>query len=305
MSFERSYISVSAGEFADLINEARRLTDEAQRNADRDATEVRAWSEAVTRLEAFRITVASMLGVASLNNNDDERLYERLRELLAAETPRWQCPQCEESVPGAELMCPTCTGDHAETPAETPPESSAERTGWMEPVPVPLDPARDLEFWDNQRFTPAAAPGGQASAPAHALTEPEPDYSWLAETLSHHGYSRTEDQLRTWTPAMRAEAGTWVLDLGEAERAGRPHPQPPVFLHDTTTGGVDPFALANMLSLVGVTVTAERIHDTWTAGQRDKAEAWASAMHLSANDHDDVVVPPRPEFLATEEPARG
>jgi hypothetical protein len=58
----------------------------------------------------------------------------------------------------------------------------------------------------------------------------------------------------------------------------------------------DPRILADLLSLVCVTVTPEQVA-SWSSEQYDRAERWAGATHLAASDNDDVVVPPRPEFI--------
>lgn len=59
---------------------------------------------------------------------------------------------------------------------------------------------------------------------------------------------------------------------------------------------VPPHVLSDILLLVNVTVSASEIA-TWSAEQVQAAADWASAVHLSASDNDDVVVPPKPEFL--------
>lgn len=61
--------------------------------------------------------------------------------------------------------------------------------------------------------------------------------------------------------------------------------------------------LRDLLLLVGVIVMEDAV-ETWTAGQRAEAEAWASAVHLSASDND-VTVPERPAFLAEYELGEG
>lgn len=53
---------------------------------------------------------------------------------------------------------------------------------------------------------------------------------------------------------------------------------------------------AGMLGMVDVSVTPEQVA-TWTREQRAAADDWAAKTHLHASDNDDVVVPPKPEFL--------
>jgi len=50
------------------------------------------------------------------------------------------------------------------------------------------------------------------------------------------------------------------------------------------------------LSLVGITVD-EAIISTWTDAQYWSAMDWATSEMLVASDHDDITIPPRPEFL--------
>lgn len=54
--------------------------------------------------------------------------------------------------------------------------------------------------------------------------------------------------------------------------------------------------LIDLLSLACIKVTAEQLAE-WTPRMKDQAVEWAIATHLSASDNDDVIVPPRPEFL--------
>jgi ribosome modulation factor len=54
--------------------------------------------------------------------------------------------------------------------------------------------------------------------------------------------------------------------------------------------------LINMLALIEVQVDAATV-ESWTLEQRVQAQEFAAAVHLSASDNDDVVVPPRPDFL--------
>ena len=42
--------------------------------------------------------------------------------------------------------------------------------------------------------------------------------------------------------------------------------------------------------------------ESWTDEQRTLAFDWAMALHFSASDNDDVVVPPRPDFIPYKEP---
>ncbi len=74
------------------------------------------------------------------------------------------------------------------------------------------------------------------------------------------------------------------------------------FTNDTTEPvdrGLTDQVLADLLSLVSVTVSPDQVA-TWTPEQREQAAEWASLVHLSASDNDDVKVPPRPAFLDTQ-----
>lgn len=51
-----------------------------------------------------------------------------------------------------------------------------------------------------------------------------------------------------------------------------------------------------ILSLVTKVPSLEVIRG-WTPAQREEAERWAGALHLSASDNEDVIVPSRPTFL--------
>lgn len=57
--------------------------------------------------------------------------------------------------------------------------------------------------------------------------------------------------------------------------------------------------LIDMLGLISITVDLPTVQ-SWTPEQRRQAESYAAAVHLKAGDHDDVKVPPRPEFLPAE-----
>jgi hypothetical protein len=50
------------------------------------------------------------------------------------------------------------------------------------------------------------------------------------------------------------------------------------------------------LMMASCTVSIETVA-AWTLEQARLADAWACATMLSASDHDDIVVPPRPDFL--------
>lgn len=53
---------------------------------------------------------------------------------------------------------------------------------------------------------------------------------------------------------------------------------------------------SELLNMAGLDVSPQVIRD-WTDEQCRAAEQWAGSRHLAASDHDDVVVPPKPEFL--------
>jgi hypothetical protein len=222
MTFELGHISVAAGDLADIINEARRIMETADEQGRASRANVQEWNDAVRRLEGFRTAVATILNLSSLES--DTHLLDSIRKLTSGKR-EWQCPVCQEWVLGADLTCPTCTGDHNHTQNPTPEQTDGERTGRFDPVPQPPAPGPDPDLgdWGLALTLPA---------PAHALVEPPPD--------------------------------TQVI--------------------------------SDLLSLVGVTVTADHIRDNWTPGMREQAAYWAGAVHLSASDNDNVV-PERPTFL--------
>lgn len=58
-------------------------------------------------------------------------------------------------------------------------------------------------------------------------------------------------------------------------------------------------ALIDLLGLISIAVDLSAVQ-SWTPEQREKAEAYAAAVHLKAGDNDDVVIPTRPDFLPEE-----
>jgi ribosome modulation factor len=54
--------------------------------------------------------------------------------------------------------------------------------------------------------------------------------------------------------------------------------------------------LIGLLSFIDVDVDAATV-ESWTLEQRAQVQEYAAAVHLSASDNDDVIVPPRPDFL--------
>lgn len=54
--------------------------------------------------------------------------------------------------------------------------------------------------------------------------------------------------------------------------------------------------LQSILAIVDRNVE-QIVIETWTPAEREEARAWAAAVHLSASDNDDVVVPPEPEHV--------
>lgn len=57
------------------------------------------------------------------------------------------------------------------------------------------------------------------------------------------------------------------------------------------------------LLLVSDTNADEAVISKWTDEQRTLAYDWAMACHFHASDNDDVVVPPRPDFIPRKEPS--
>lgn len=77
----------------------------------------------------------------------------------------------------------------------------------------------------------------------------------------------------------------------------------------------DAEVLADLLALAGVWEDGLGVTDgvqagrtrwigAWTLLERGQAAWWAACVHLSASDHDDVVIPPRPACLDSARPAR-
>jgi hypothetical protein len=64
----------------------------------------------------------------------------------------------------------------------------------------------------------------------------------------------------------------------------------------------DLLPLDNLQDLLSLVIHPEppplSVLETWTDEQRHEAEEWAAAVHVHASDNDDVVVPPKPSFLA-------
>jgi hypothetical protein len=309
-AFEHLSIRVAASDLAALITHGADQADIAAR-LTRQHTEVRQeWDDAVTRLEGFRTTVAAMLGMSVLD--DDIRLVEELRRRLTPPKPSWQCPACHEMVPGAELTCPACTGEHTQhqdsvsvgrltdanpfLPADQ--AGPAEETGRFQPVPQPLDPGRDLEFWDNQQQdtghqTPqhrCTAHGEQACGlctlnPSTCNTPGEVGCATYSETGMH--WDTCPNRVVTVTGA-----GAWILASNQVLS-----PAAPAHALTEDASPITPEILSDLLSLVEVTVSPDYIRDTWTPEQWEDAAMWASAVHRDASDNNDDVVPDRPDFV--------
>lgn len=59
---------------------------------------------------------------------------------------------------------------------------------------------------------------------------------------------------------------------------------------------LDAPGLSDVLGLVGIDAPIAVVA-TWTPEAMQAAMEWAACTHLYASDNDDVVVPPRPDFL--------
>lgn len=55
-------------------------------------------------------------------------------------------------------------------------------------------------------------------------------------------------------------------------------------------------AIVDLLGLVSISVTPEQVSE-WTDEQRDQVCKWAGAVYTGASDNDNIVVPPKPDFL--------
>lgn len=222
MTFELGHISVAAGDLADIINEARRIMENAENHAAHPPFQE--WQDAITRLEGFRAEVAVLLGVSSMNN--DTHLLDALRKLTSGKR-EWQCPVCQEWVLGAHLMCPTCTGDQAPTvtPQDTNGATDGERTGRFHPVPQPLT-------WDPPATT---EPEPVTPEPAHALIEPPTPAQVVSDLLALVGYTVTADHIRDrWTPEQLEQAADWAgsVHLNASDNVDVVVPERPAFLDD-------------------------------------------------------------------------
>lgn len=250
MKFDLGYISVAAGDFADIITEARRVMEEAAGRNHQTGVDVHEWTVAITRLEAFRTNVAAMLGVSSLET--DTHLFDELRKLTATKR-EWQCQVCAEWVAGTELLCPTCTGPDTQDAGE-------ERTGRFEPVAQPT--AQPIDGTDNAGV-PRAWPLARTQEPAHALDEPTQDTeginpSVLSELLHLVGVTVSTEQIENfWSDEMRMEAVQWASAMHHAaDSDSMKVPPVPAFLRDATPSADDPWAAQ-------VTFTADQPPQSW------------------------------------------
>lgn len=100
-----------------------------------------------------------------------------------------------------------------------------------------------------------------------------------------------------WKPSTArrnlVKAGALILaEIERIDRTGQDAPAPAVDDGEPAS----PEALQVCLILVGLEPSLETIA-TWSTEQQRLALEWASATHFRASDNDDVVVPPRPDFL--------
>lgn len=112
--------------------------------------------------------------------------------------------------------------------------------------------------------------------------------------------------------AAERDMGRWMVPANGIAQHGRnsirsattfPETVPlllPAQVADDEDKAPTPQVVADLLSLVGETVTAEQAA-TWPQVWRDEAAAWAFAVHLDASDND-VEVPPKPTFLRHSSP---
>lgn len=72
-------------------------------------------------------------------------------------------------------------------------------------------------------------------------------------------------------------------------------------LEPTACGAEEPITSSVLQDLLSLVLHPEppplEVIEAWTEAEREAAERWAAAAHLQASDHDDVDVPPRPDFL--------
>jgi hypothetical protein len=227
-------IGVVASDLAAIINHGAEQAERAE-NITRQATAVRAeWDDAVMRLEGFRTTVVSLLGMAVMD--EDTQVIAELRRRLGATKPDWQCPECERMVPGAELTCPACTGDDApqngrQVPDEQTPD---EQTGRFEPVAQQPDPDH-FAYWENNH-QPSTQDSDHGYGPAHALHNDDPDPitpQVLSDMLSLVGITATPNYIHdTWSTTQWAQAAEWASLHLNASDNDVPVPNRPTFLDD-------------------------------------------------------------------------
>lgn len=90
----------------------------------------------------------------------------------------------------------------------------------------------------------------------------------------------------------------------EPEQDGGDPCDPGVLLKPRINGGVVSAGIcASALMLTDAYPIDDCQCEAWTQEQRDVAYDWAMRVHLKASDNEDVVVPPRPDFLPPPPPA--
>lgn len=170
--------------------------------------------------------------------------------------------------------CPSCGDPHGVT-AKCTSEIAAEQAAELQP-PIPPEGFKlGRKFWRGLRVD-AVTPAVDALIQRDGTVWSH-DPSHPSTTGVRFYHNRATATWWTGVDLLHMHGTLWELVE---------HEQQPV--------GTD--VLRDLLLLVGVTVTAEQAGQ-WSLEQREQAADWAAAVHLSASDNDDVVVPSRPEFL--------
>lgn len=97
-------------------------------------------------------------------------------------------------------------------------------------------------------------------------------------------------------PAAPAENTHPVDHLVKTVRAAH---LPDMHVHFTEKADLRSQVVADILALANIRVTQAEVR-TWDPDMRERAAAYAAAVHLHASDNPDVVIPQRPAFLPRE-----
>lgn len=102
----------------------------------------------------------------------------------------------------------------------------------------------------------------------------------------------------------KAEARRISQQVGELiDKAAAELPRFDVVVELPALDEIDPVDIADCAVLQSILQLADadvpmEVIEKWTPEERKQAQDWAGAVHLSASDNDDVVVPPKPKHVA-------